>query len=284
MGQPGLWREDESFVNFHRRFTRRQYLRDMTFREITSGNRSIAGKTLAALAVAAALAGASLAAARAPGPIVSGAGPGWPARLSPSDFADGVENRWFPLRPGDTWHYRGVKDGVRMVDTVRVTPRTKTILGVATRVVHDVVRVGGRPEEITDDFYAPDRHGNVYYFGEETRTLDRHGRTVSTEGSFEAGVGGARVGILVPGRPRVGMVGRQEFSKGEAEDHFRIVDLSARVSVPFISSRQALRTREWTPLEPGVIDNKFYVRGIGSVREVAVKGPLEVLNLICFQR
>jgi hypothetical protein len=242
----------------------------------------ISAKAFATAVLACALAAVS--AAAGPGPIRSGAGPGWPATLSPADFARGVENPWFPLRPGDTWHYRGVKDGVRMADTVRVTARKKTILGVATRVVHDVVRVGGRPEEITDDFYAPDRHGNVYYFGEETRTVDRHGRTVSTEGSFEAGAGGARAGVLVPGRPRVGQVGRQEFAKGEAEDRFRVLDLSARVSVPFVASRHALRTREWTPLEPGVIDNKYYLRGVGNVREATVKGPQETLSLISFER
>jgi hypothetical protein len=244
-----------------------------------------AGKAFVASVAACALLAFSAgpAEARVAGTIRSGAGPGWPASLSPSDFAGGIENPWFPLRPGDAWRYRGIKDGVRMSDAVRVTAEERVILGVATRVVHDVVRVGGRPEEVTDDFYAPDRHGNVWYFGEETRELDNRGRTVSTEGSFEAGVGGARVGVLIPGHPRVGEKGRQEFLRGEAEDRFRILDLNARVSVPFVSSRHALRTREWTPLEPGVIDNKFYLQGIGAVREVTVKGPLETLSLISFK-
>lgn len=260
------------------------------------GTNQLASATKALLTLAAALllatfgvaaasgAVAPSAAERSAGPIVSGAGPGWPATLSPDAFRHGVENPWFPLRPGDTWRYRGVKDGVRMTDVVRVAARTKRILGVATRVVHDVVRVNGRPEEETDDFYAPDRHGNVWYFGEETKTLAPNGKVLSTEGSFEAGVGGARVGVLVPGHPHVGQVGRQEFFKGEAEDRFRVLDLRARVSVPFITSRRALRTREWTPLEPGVIDNKYYVKGVGNVREITVKGPLESLSLVAFTR
>jgi hypothetical protein len=230
------------------------------------------------------LGAASAAAALAPGPIQSGAGPGWPATLSPSDFDHGVENPWFPLRPGDVSRYVGVKDGVKMTDTVRVTHRTKQILGVATTVIHDVVRVEGKPEEETDDFYAADRRGNVWYFVEETRTIGPSGKTLSTEGSFEAGVDGARVGVLVPGHPHVGEVGRQEFLRGEAEDHFRILDLSTRVSVPFLTTQRALRTREWTPLEPGVIDNKFYVRGIGIVREIAVRGPVEKLSLVSFRK
>jgi hypothetical protein len=61
-----------------------------------------------------------------------------------------------------------------------------------------------------------------------------------------------------------------------------VLDLNARVSVPFISSQHALRTREWTPLEPAVVDNKYYVRGIGNVSEITVKGPLEELRLVSF--
>ena len=108
--------------------------------------------------------------AQTPGPIKSGAGPGWPATLSPSDFVARVDNPWFPLKPGSKYRYKGIKEGTRMIDVVKVTHRTKRILGVKTTVVHDVVRVNGRPEEATNDFYAQDRHGNVWYFGEATRT------------------------------------------------------------------------------------------------------------------
>jgi hypothetical protein len=221
---------------------------------------------------------------RVAGPIESGAGPGWPVTLSPGDFVTGVDNPWFPLRPGSEYRYIGLKDKVKTVDVVKVTDKTKRILGVATTVVHDVVRVNGRPEEETNDYYAQDRQGNVWYFGEATKTLNSQGKTVSTEGSFQAGVNGERAGVLIPGHPHVGQVARQEFSKGEAEDHFKVLDLNARVSVPFVSTRHALRTREWTPLEPGVVDNKYYVRGIGTVREIAVKGPVERLRLVSYKK
>jgi hypothetical protein len=89
---------------------------------------------------------------------------------------------------------------------------------------------------------------------------------------------------LIPGQPKVGLSARQEFLKGQAEDHFKVLDLNARVSVPYVRSRQALRTKEWTPLEPKVLDNKNYVPGIGSVREVAVKGPTELLKLVSFKK
>jgi hypothetical protein len=256
---------------------------------MSSKTRSRRAKGILALGLASVLIGGGAPASAAanasqPGQIISGAGPGWPATLSPNDFVAQVDNPWFPLQPGSEYRYRGLKEHTKMVDVVRVTHRTKQILGVEATVVHDVVSVKGRPEEVTDDYYAQDRHGNVWYFGEATRTLDRHGNTVSTEGSFQAGVNGARAGVLIPGHPTVGKVGRQEFSKGEAEDRFRVLDLNATASVPFVSSRHALRTREWTPLEPRVVDNKYYVRGIGTVREIAVKGPVEQLRLVSFRK
>ena len=242
------------------------------------------GVMSALIAVAfAGVAGAS-SAAQTPGPIKSGAGPGWPKTLSPSDFVSRVDNPYFPLKPGSKYRYKGNKEGTRMTDALRVTHRTKTILGVKTTVVHDVVRMHHRPEEVTNDFYAQDRDGNVWYFGEATKELDRHGNIISTEGSFKAGVNGARAGLYIPGHPKVGDTARQEFYKGHAEDHFKVLDKKAHVSVPFVSTNKALRTKEWTPLEAGVVDNKYYVRGVGTVREVAVKGPVERLELVSFTR
>ena len=124
----------------------------------------------------------------------------------------------------------------------------------------------------------------MWYFGEATKELDRHGNIISTEGSFKAGVDGARAGLYIPGHPKVGDTARQEFYKGHAEDHFKVLDTKAHVSVPFVSTNKALRTKEWTPLEPGVIDNKYYVRGIGTVKEITVKGPREVLRLLSFHK
>jgi hypothetical protein len=165
-----------------------------------------------------------------------------------------------------------------------VTRRHKTILGVDVVVVLDRVFVSGELAELTFDWYAQDRHGNVWYFGEDTKELDRHGNVISREGSFRAGRNGARAGLYFPGHPRVGVSARQEFFKGHAEDHFRVIDLHAHVSVPYVTTGRAVRTREWTPLEPGTVDNKYYVRGVGSVREIAVKGPVERLRLITFRR
>ena len=216
--------------------------------------------------------------------IESGAGPGWPTALSSGDFVAHVDNPWFPLVPGSKYVYRGREGSTRMTDVLRVTRRTKRILGVRTTVVHDVVRKHGRPEEVTNDWYAQDRHGNVWYFGEATRNLDRHGHVISTEGSFKAGRDGARAGVYISGHPQVGQRARQEYYKGQAEDRFRVLDLDAHAAVPYVTTHHALRTREQTPLEPGVVDNKYYVRGVGTVREVAVKGPTERLRLVSLEK
>ena len=216
--------------------------------------------------------------------ITSGAGPGWPHTLHPTDFVARVDNPWFPLTPGSTWRYRGVDEDGHFRDVMHVTHRTKTILGVGATVVHDVVLRNGKPREVTSDWYAQDRNGNVWYFGENTRELNRHGQVTSREGSFRAGRDGARPGVLFPGAPRVGQTARQEYFKGHAEDQFEILDLDARVLTPYVSTRHAVRTKETSPLEPGVVDNKYYVRGVGDVKEVTVKGPKERLHLVAFHR
>jgi hypothetical protein len=199
----------------------------------------------------------------------------------PSRFTHPVQNPWFPLRPGTVYTYRGEDEGTPARDVLRVTHATKTILGVRCTVVDDRVYKNGGLAERTTDWYAMDRDGTVWYFGERTATLDpRTGRVKSTDGSFQAGVDGARAGIYMPGHPRVGQTGTQEYYKGHAEDHFTIASFSTHVSTPAASSRHALLTREFTPLEPGVLDHKIYVRGVGTVREVTVKGGDERYELV----
>jgi hypothetical protein len=181
-----------------------------------------------------------------------------------------VDNPWFPLKPGTTYVYKGVKDGKRAKDVFAVTHRTKKIQGVTTTVVHDRLYLNGKLAEKTTDWYAQNKRGDVIYYGEATRALDRHGRLTDTEGSWQAGVDGARAGIFMPAHPKVGRAYQQEFYKGHAEDHFRIRS----------KARSFMRTKEWTPLEPGVIDTKYYVRGVGTVREASVKGGDEHLDLV----
>jgi hypothetical protein len=202
----------------------------------------------------------------------------------PATFVHRVDNPWFPLVPGTVYVYRGVKDGKPSRDVVTVTHATRVIRGVHATAVRDLLYLGGRLGERTTDWYAQDRAGNVWYLGEATEELDAKGRVTSREGSWLAGVGGAEPGIYMPARPATGVTGRQEYLKGHAEDHFRVAALNATVTAPALSSRHALLTEEWTPLEPGVLDHKLYVRGVGTVLEQTVKGGDERNALISVRR
>jgi hypothetical protein len=201
-----------------------------------------------------------------------------------SGFAAHVDNPWFPLRPGTVYVYDGTKDGRPARDVVTVTHSVVEIDGAPCVVVKDRLFLAGRLEERTTDWYTQDSRGNVWYFGESTAELDRRGRVKSTEGTWRTGRDGARAGIYMPARPRVGRSGRQELYSGHAEDRFEVLSLHASVRVPYTSSRDALLTKEWTPLEPGVVDHKLYVRGIGTVLEQTVKGGAEHAELVSVRR
>ncbi len=205
-----------------------------------------------------------------------------PAASKPAGFSARVDNPWFPLKPGSVYRYRGVKDGLPSREVMTVTHRTRVIDGAPCVVVQDLLYLRGRLEERTTDWYTQDSKGNVWYFGEKTAELDKNGRVTSTKGTWTAGVHGAKPGIFMFAHPRPGLFARQEYYK--AEDHFQVVSMNASVTVPFISSKHALLTKEWTPLEPGVLDHKYYVRGIGTVLEQSVKGPVERNELVSFRR
>jgi hypothetical protein len=206
-----------------------------------------------------------------------------PPMPAPSAFVRTVDNKYFPLRPGTTLRYEGTADGERATDTVTVTRRTKVVLGVKAVVVLDVATAGGKPSEKTYDWYAQDRRGNVWYLGEDS--FDRkNGKWVRNDGSWQAGVDGAKAGIIMKGTPRVGDTYRQEYYKGHAEDVGRVLRTGIAVSTPYRSFRGALRTRDWSPLEPGVVELKYYARGIGEVKSRLVKGGPERMALVSVTR
>ena len=176
--------------------------------------------------------------------------------------------------------YRGSRDGAPTRDVVTVTDRTLTIQGAPATVVHDDLYVSGRLFETTDDYYAQDSEGTVHYLGEDTKELDKHGRVVSTEGSFRAGVDGAQGGIIMLAHPHVGDAYQQEFYAGHAEDQAKVLSVSATVAVPFGTFHPAVRTEETTPLEPAVVENKWYAKGIGEVRAEDVQGGSDFDELV----
>jgi hypothetical protein len=207
-----------------------------------------------------------------------------PPRPPATQFTGHVDNPWFPLPRGTTRIYRGLGDGERTRSTFKITNKTKRIQGVDCVVVLDRAYIAGKLRETTFDWFAQDRAGNVWYFGEDTKELDEKGNVETTAGSWEAGVDGAEAGIVMPARPRVGDTYRQEFYAGEAEDEFRITDLNAKVRTPFRTFKHALKTRDTTPLDPELLENKFYARGVGVVREVDLTGPDEYAELVAIRR
>jgi hypothetical protein len=194
------------------------------------------------------------------------------ANVNPAGFSARVDNPWFPLEPGTTYRYVGIKDGLPSRDIVVVTHQTRTIQGVPCVAVRDQLYVRGKLHERTTDWYSQDRQGNVWYFGEQTAELDRNGQVTSTEGTWLAGRDGAEPGIYMPAHPRVGQTGRQEYYKGHAEDHVRVAAVIGTVAS---GAGASVLTEETTPLEPGVLDHKLYVRGVGTVMELTVKGGSE---------
>ena len=210
-----------------------------------------------------------------------------PVTLDAADFTTSIDNPWWPMRPGSRWVYRETDAaGARQKVVVTVLRKTKRIAnGVTARVVHDVVTEDGEPVEVTDDWYAQDRCGNVWYLGEATTEYE-NGRPVSTEGSFQAGVDGAQAGVIVPAKPRPGLRYRQEHYEGHAEDRGEILSLREQVETPygFFGKGKVLMTRDLNPLEPKVLEYKFYARGIGPVLSVGVSGTSDREELVRYTR
>jgi hypothetical protein len=203
-----------------------------------------------------------------------------PALPTARDFVRTIDNPWFPLKPGTVLTYQGEDEGIPARDVLRVTRRTERIQGIRATVIDDRVYERGHLAERTHDYYAQDRPGNVWYLGEDTVTLKPNGEVESREGSFRAGRDGARAGIFMPAHPNPGDGGWQEYYVGHAQDRFRILNQHATVHTPASRSRHAMLIQETTPLEPGVVDHKIYVRGIGTVREETIKGGDERYQLM----
>ncbi len=192
-----------------------------------------------------------------------------PVELDPAEFTAEVTNPWFPLEPGTRWTYRETtEDGEVVRVVVTATPVTREIAnGVTARVVRDTVTLDGEIIEDTLDWYAQDADGTVWYLGEDTAEFE-NGEVSTRDGSFEAGVDGAQAGVIMPASPEVGMTYRQEYYEGEAEDHGEVLALGQQASVPAGDYDGLVQTADTTPLEPDVLEHKYYADGVGLVLTV----------------
>jgi hypothetical protein len=179
--------------------------------------------------------------------------------------------------------FEGTKEGVSQHNEVTVTHDTKTILGVRCVVVHDVVSEKGKVVEDTFDWYAQDKEGNVWYFGEETKEYE-NGKVTGTKGTWQAGVDGAQPGIVMKGTLQVGDTYRQEYYAGEAEDMAKVIQTGQSITVTAGSYQNVLVTEETTPLTPGEIEHKSYALGVGFVAGTLVQGGSEETSLVSITR
>lgn len=185
----------------------------------------------------------------------------------PDDFVAGIDNPWLPLRPGTEWVYEST-DGETV--TVTVSDRTREVGGVSTTVVRDVVSENGDMAETTSRWFAQDVDGNVWYFGEETL--------------WEAGVDGAQAGVVMLAEPRRGDGYQQEYAPGVAEDLGTVLGLDEQVDTGRASFDHLLLIEASTPLEPGLVEHRYYRRGTGLVVEETVAGGRGELVLAEFTK
>jgi hypothetical protein len=187
--------------------------------------------------------------------------------LRAKHFTTRIDHPYWPMRPGTTWHYVERGGGEVAKVRVRVTHRTKLIAGIKARVVRDVVSVDGEVVEDTRDWYAQDTGGNLWYLGENTQEYE-DGEVVSTEGSWQHGRDGGQAGVILPARPRAGCRYREEFLAGEAEDRAEVLSTRESLRTPTGFHEHVVHTANTTPLEPAILENKFYARGVGPVLEL----------------
>jgi hypothetical protein len=194
--------------------------------------------------------------------------------IRPADFTNQVTNPYFPLTPGTVTIFSETEGSEVRQNKVTVTSDSKMVMGVKCVVVHDRVTLGDKIVEDTFDWYAQDKEGAVWYFGEDTKEY-KPGGVVNTAGSWEGGVNG-QPGIAMPAKPVPGAPYRQEYSADNAEDMGQIVAVGERVTVPAGTYENCLKTKDWSMLESGN-EHKIYAKGIGVVRTQSTGGEITEL-------
>lgn len=252
-----------------------------TTRTTNIGTRALVAFAAAALLAACGDSKTSTTTDSIPPVIDLGDGADYKPTLDPANFVDVIDNPYLPLAVGAEWYYEGMSgEGLETI-TVVVTGDRKTILGISAFVVRDTVTLDGELIEDTYDWFAQDKEGTVWYLGEDVKDYE-NGVVVSTAGSWEAGVDGALAGIAMPAVPALGEAYRLEYYAGEAEDMFEIIGVDRTLTVPFGTFDRAITTKDWTPLSPDVIEEKWHAFGVGLLYETHISGGGGFVELVSY--
>ncbi|WP_052323988.1 hypothetical protein [Flavihumibacter sp. ZG627] len=185
-------------------------------------------------------------------------------------------NPYFPARENTTYIYEGeTEDGMEHIEERRLNV-TRTIMGVECIIVNFRAYVNGNLVEEAFDWYAQDDAGTVWYFGEAVDNYLEDGTLADHAGSWEAGVDGAEAGILMLAAPRMGMKYREEFYPDNAEDEAQVIGVNLTIETPLGTYTNCLKTKNWSKLEPGIIEHKYYAPGVGLVKEVNLQEKEEI--------
>src|ERR1700730_4236089 len=258
-------------------------------RSIAIGARVAPALGLAALLGACGSSSSSQPASAGPTPQIQVQKPGRRAppyhpKIAPASFTANFTNHYWPLKPGAMWTYDGLKDGQpeHVVIVVAKTPRP--VYGVRCLTVLDTVTINGSLEEKTADWYAQDKTGAVWYFGEDSKDY-KNGAVSSTQGTWESGVDGPLPGVIIQGAPTPGPTYRQEYRPGVAEDMARVLTTSAVQTVPAGNFHGIVETYDTDPLNPDKKETKFFAPGVGPVHTIRVGGTHhEEIKLISYRK
>jgi hypothetical protein len=195
--------------------------------------------------------------------------------IVPGDFSSVVTHPLHPLLPGMKWQYFEKKGRDETTITMGVQRSTKDILGVKCITVFEQAKIAGVLKEESRAWYAQHKDGSVWFFGEAI-TEFKPGNRVSDLGSWQAGIAGAKPGVVMPGKLAVGLRFRQNYCRNIAEDRSEIIALGETVKVPAGEFKSCLRMREWSMLASGS-SKKWYAKDVGLVRIDALDGETTVL-------
>jgi hypothetical protein len=211
-------------------------------------------------------------------------GPPYHPTINPANFTTHFTNHYWPLKPGATWTYEGTKDGMPEHVVIVVQRQPRTVFGVKTLTIVDTVTINGSLEEKTTDWYAQDKSGAVWYFGEDSKDY-KNGAVSSTQGTWESGVDGALPGVIIQGNPKPGPVYRQEYRPGVAEDMAKVLSTSETQKVPAGTFHGVVQTFDTDPLNPDKVERKYFAPGVGPVHVVRVGGTHhEEIKLISYTK